>query len=342
MNKKTILITMMALALLFTGCGGGKDGAVATVDGVEISQDTFDLYYKIRRQTVVAQLGEEGLEQPFDELGRTTGEVIREDILDNLITNQVVVNAAKDVDLGDLDGKAQEQIDLEKEYTGEEQFKATLESLGVTEEQYKSILKDNLTITEYREKKMDEYEVADEEIQNFYDENKDYLNEVEARHILVETEEEANNVLKRLEGGEDFAVLAQELSKDPGSAIQGGNLGYFSQGQMVEAFDNFAFNGNIGDISEPIETEFGFHIIEITGSKNSLEDYREEIVKAVQSEKFTKDLEELEKKAKVKKHLDTSKEPESIKQYLEEQKANAPVEETPAEEGSPEETTEKP
>ena len=342
MNKKTILITMMALAVLFSGCGGGKDGAVATVDGVEISQDTFDLYYKIRRQTVVAQLGEEGLEQPFDNLGRTTGEVIREDILDNLITNQVVINAAKDVDLGDLDGKAQEQIDLEKEYTGEEQFKATLESLGVTEEQYKRILKDNLTITEYRDKKMGEYEVTDEEIQSFYDENKDYLNEVEARHILVETEEEANNVLKRLEAGEDFAALAKELSKDPGSAIQGGNLGYFSQGTMVEDFDNFAFSGNVGDISEPIESEHGFHIIEITGSKNSLEDYREDIVKAIQSEKFSKELEELEKKAKVKKHLDTSKEPESIKKYLEEQKANAPVEETPTEEESPEETTEKP
>lgn len=332
MNRKKILITMMAIALLVTGCGGGKDGVVATVDGSEISQETFDLYYRIRRENFVSQAGEDALNEKFDELGRTNGEVIREDILNSLISNQVVLNAAKDEDLGDLDTLVEEQVKAEKEYNGEEQFNSTLDTLGVTEEQYKNILKDNLTIGQFRDKKIKEYEISDEEIQKFYDENKDHLNEVEARHILVETEEEANNVRKRLENGEDFAELAKELSKDPGSAIQGGNLGYFQRGAMIEAFDNFAFSAEIGEISEPIETQFGFHIIEVTGAKNSIEDYKDDITMALQSEKFTNEMKALEESAKIKKHMNTSKEPESIKKYLEEKKANAPAEEAPKEE----------
>ncbi len=345
MNKKKILITMMAVALLLTGCGGGKSGAVATVDGVDIPQETFDLYYKIQRENLVSQMGEEALEQPYDQLGRTTGEVVRTNILDNLISNQVVLNAAKDADIGDVDAITDQQMATEKEYSGEEQFASTLESLGITEDQYRSIIKDNITITEFRNKKIEEYEISDEEIQNFFEENKDHMNEVEARHILVETEEEANNVLKRLEDGEDFADLAKELSQDPGSAVQGGNLGYFTQGAMVEEFDTFVFGAEIGEISEPIETQFGFHIIEVTGKKSSLEDYREDIVKALQGEKFIEEMEALEKKAKVQKHIDLSKEPDSIKQYLEEQKANAPAEETPTdttEEAPVEEETKKP
>ncbi|NLD18098.1 MAG: hypothetical protein GX666_11055 [Tissierellia bacterium] len=335
MNKKKILITMMAFALLLTGCGGGKSGAVATVDGVDIPQETFDLYYKIQRESLVSQMGEEALEQQNDKLGRTTGEVVRTNILDNLISNQVVLNAAKDADLGDIDAITDEQIATEKEYSGEEQFATTLESLGISEEQYKSIIKDNITITEFRNKKMAEYEISDEEIQKFFEENQDYMNEAEARHILVETEEEANNVLKRLENGEDFAELAMELSQDPGSAVQGGDLGYFAQGAMVEEFDTFVFGAEVGEVSEPIQTQFGFHIIEVTGKKSSVEDFKDDIVKALQGQKFLEEMEALEKKAKVQKHIDLSKEPESIKKYLEEQKANAPVEEVP------EETTEE-
>ena len=84
-----------------------------------------------------------------------------------------------------------------------------------------------------------------------------------ARHILVETEEEAQEVVKRLEAGEDFGELAAELSIDPGSATKGGDLGFVPRGRFVEPIDEAVFTLPVGEISEPIQTQFGWHIIEV-------------------------------------------------------------------------------
>ena len=84
-----------------------------------------------------------------------------------------------------------------------------------------------------------------------------------ARHILVETEEEANEVIERLEAGEDFADLAEELSLDTTSGVQGGDLGFVPAGSFVAAVDEAVFTLPIGEISEPIETQFGWHIVEV-------------------------------------------------------------------------------
>jgi parvulin-like peptidyl-prolyl isomerase len=85
--------------------------------------------------------------------------------------------------------------------------------------------------------------------------------QVRARHILLETREEAERVLERLDHGEDFGSLARVLSQDPGSAKERGDLGWFAQGQMVPEFDEVAFNLRPGEISDIVETSFGFHII---------------------------------------------------------------------------------
>ena len=85
--------------------------------------------------------------------------------------------------------------------------------------------------------------------------------QVKARHILVATAEEATALIARLEAGEDFATLAQEASLDTGSGTQGGDLGWFPRGAMVPAFDEAAFALQPGEMSEPVESEYGFHII---------------------------------------------------------------------------------
>ncbi len=87
--------------------------------------------------------------------------------------------------------------------------------------------------------------------------------EVHARHILVETEEEAKKALVRVKAGEDFAKLAAELSKDPGSGKDGGDLGFFTKQRMVPEFAEAAFKTEPGQVSEIVKSQFGFHIIKV-------------------------------------------------------------------------------
>jgi len=88
-----------------------------------------------------------------------------------------------------------------------------------------------------------------------------------ARHILVASEEEANAVIERLKKGEDFGTIAAELSIDTSSGVNGGDLGWFSRGQMVEPFETAAYALKIGEISQPVQSDFGFHVIQLLGKE---------------------------------------------------------------------------
>jgi peptidyl-prolyl cis-trans isomerase C len=92
--------------------------------------------------------------------------------------------------------------------------------------------------------------------------------EVRARHILVKTEKEAQDVLVKLKGGADFEKLAREISTDPSAKTNGGDLEYFGKGQMVAEFSDAAFKLNKGQISQPVKTQFGFHIIKVEDKRS--------------------------------------------------------------------------
>ncbi|MBD3209916.1 peptidylprolyl isomerase [Candidatus Micrarchaeota archaeon] len=91
--------------------------------------------------------------------------------------------------------------------------------------------------------------------------------QIRASHILLSSQEEAKSVLEELKVGRGFAELAKKYSSCP-SSEQGGDLGYFSKGQMVKEFENAAFSLDVGDISEPVKTEFGYHLIKVTDKKD--------------------------------------------------------------------------
>ena len=92
------------------------------------------------------------------------------------------------------------------------------------------------------------------------------VNEVKASHILVKTQMEAQKVSGKLASGSDFANMAKKFSKCP-SGRNGGDLGYFGKGKMVPAFEEAAFEMEIGEISKPVETQFGYHIIMVTDKR---------------------------------------------------------------------------
>jgi peptidyl-prolyl cis-trans isomerase C len=112
--------------------------------------------------------------------------------------------------------------------------------------------------------------ITDEALHKLYDEATKQMaaeKEVHARHILVETEDEAKAVLAELKNGADFAELAKKKSKDPGAA-DGGDLGYFTKDQMVPEFAEIAFKLENGQISDPVKTQFGWHIIKVEDKRD--------------------------------------------------------------------------
>jgi peptidyl-prolyl cis-trans isomerase C len=92
--------------------------------------------------------------------------------------------------------------------------------------------------------------------------------EVRARHILVENEDDAKKIATRVKGGEDFAKVAGEVSKDPGSKTDGGDLGFFTKDRMVEPFAEAAFKLEPGQISDPVKSQFGWHVIKVEEKRN--------------------------------------------------------------------------
>jgi len=112
--------------------------------------------------------------------------------------------------------------------------------------------------------------VTEQDAKNYYEKHKAELasvSQIRASHILVKTEAEAKQILEKLKKGGNFAELAKKYSIDPGSAKNGGDLGYFSSGQMVPEFEQAAAKLKPGEISEPVKTKFGYHIIKVTDRK---------------------------------------------------------------------------
>ena len=125
--------------------------------------------------------------------------------------------------------------------------------------------RDKLLLDEYMEREVKKA-VTPEAARALYDETVKTMRpeqEVRARHILVETEDEAKKVAARVKGGEDFAKVAGEVSKDPGSKTDGGDLGFFTKDRMVQPFAEAAFKLEPGQISEPVKSQFGWHVIKL-------------------------------------------------------------------------------
>ncbi|MGM0641710.1 MAG: peptidylprolyl isomerase [Thermotogota bacterium] len=128
-------------------------------------------------------------------------------------------------------------------------------------------------------KLFEDVKVDDAAAQKYFEENKAQFKKpesVQASHILVKTEEKANEIKEKLNSGESFEELAKEFSECP-SKQQGGDLGNFSKGQMVPEFENVAFNMEEGNISDPVKTQFGYHIIKLTDKQEAQEAKFEEV-----------------------------------------------------------------
>jgi peptidyl-prolyl cis-trans isomerase C len=148
--------------------------------------------------------------------------------------------------------------------------------------------------------------VTDEAIQAAYDESYGTEapgTEYNAAHILVETEAEAQAIVAELEGGADFATIARERSKDPGSGAQGGDLGWFGPGMMVEPFEQAVVALEPGAVSAPVETQFGWHVIRLNETRPvpvpTLEEVRDQIAGELEQAAIEAAIAELQESADI-------------------------------------------
>ncbi len=143
----------------------------------------------------------------------------------------------------------------------------------------------------------------DAAVQKYYDDHAVQFKrpQVKARHILVKEKADADAILAQIKGGADFAKLAADKSLDSGSAKQGGELGWFEQSRMVKEFADAAFAAKKGDTIGPIETKFGFHIIEVEDTRDSkpLEEVKDQIKTQLRSEIIQAYIDELKKGATI-------------------------------------------
>lgn len=255
--KKVIYIAIgvIAASAIFLLMSFGQNNGVASVNGKEISKDEL-----------------------YAQMLKTNGT----ETLDLMISEEIVRQEAEKEDITVSDEEIEAEIAVyEEQYGGAEELDSALAASGMTVESLKEEVQTYVKIEKLIGPGI---EITDEQIQTYFDENKDSLGQseqVEASHILTATKEEAEEVQAKLAEGGDFAELAKEYSTDTASAENGGELGAFGAGEMAPAFEEAAFAMKVDDISKPVETEFGFHIIKVTGkteaAEATLENSKEEI-----------------------------------------------------------------
>jgi peptidyl-prolyl cis-trans isomerase C len=244
-------------------------------------------------------------------------EVYRQ-VLDRLVGFHLLVQEAKARKVVAPPWEVDSQVEqIKKQFPTEDAFKQMLQARGVTVEQLRDDTARTIAVNVMLKNEIEpKIVITEADSKKFYDENKPRFRQddaVHASHILIRTPEnadvaakakaktQADDLLAQVKKGADFADLAKKHSQDPGSAPNGGDLGFFSKGQMVPAFEQAAFGLKPGDTSGVVETPFGFHIIRVSEFKAGrdlgyaevkaqIEDYLKQQMRDKRSQEFVDQL----------------------------------------------------
>jgi peptidyl-prolyl cis-trans isomerase C len=208
---------------------------------------------------------------------------MKDEVLENLIAREVLYQKSKAEEIKVDEAMLDEHMaTLKQQFPSEDEFKKTLGEMGLSEAGLRSDFERAKAIEQLLDEEVSKkIVISDEETKKYYAENPamfKHPEQVRASHILITVDPKAEDSAKaasrakleavqaRLKQGEDFAALAKEVSQCP-SASKGGDLGYFRQGQMVEPFEKAAFALKPGEVSDIVETQFGYHLIKVADHK---------------------------------------------------------------------------
>lgn len=264
-------------------------GAIAAVGDGAVETAEFDLLIGQREQTAVNQGAE------FPAVGTVEYETIKNQLVEFLVQREQFTQEAAALGITVTDEELDARLEELKEqfFEGDEaRYLEELENQGLTEEQVVSDLRFQLITDALFARVTESINVDETEISTYYTENQDSFMSSEQRevaHILVETKEEADKIRASIEEGEDFGKLAEDNSIDSGTAVNGGAYTAV-KGLSVPEFDDVAYALETDEVSDPVETQFGWHIIKAVGDiqpaeLQPLEEVRDQIEALLRSER---------------------------------------------------------
>ena len=232
----TLAITASAIAgaLMLSGCGESR--TVAMVNGQKITKGELDARLE-------SQNGRQALQQ--------------------MVQQDLIFQYAKDHNISVGDADVNKQLAQIEQRFPAGQFETVLKNQGMTLDDAKNVIREQLIVKRAVDQTITVPEPA---IKDYFTKNHasfDAPKQVRARHILVKTKSEADSIEAQLRKGANFADLAKKFSMDPGTKDKGGELGFFGPNQMVKAFQDVAFSLRPGQTSQPVQTPFGWHVIQV-------------------------------------------------------------------------------
>ncbi len=279
--KIKLLALLGAAAVAFAACGDSDitARAAATVNGEKITVDEVDR--ELAKFEKSAQFEQLTAEQDADKVRRQ----FEQGYLSQIVRRHVMRPLAEERDLEVTEAEVDDSIEaIKADFPSEKEFEDALDQQGVSMDQLPELVRDQLTEEALREDVKSEIEPNDDELQSYYDENIDRYQQTKASHILIEQRGEAEDVAKELQDAKAneieklFVERAKKLSQDPGSGKKGGDLGYFASGELVPEFEEAAGKLELGEVSDPVQSEFGFHIIRVTDRRlQPFEEVRDQI-----------------------------------------------------------------
>ncbi|MTT30479.1 peptidylprolyl isomerase [Terrilactibacillus sp. BCM23-1] len=247
--KKLIIILAAVIGLSSLAACGNNDTIVSTNAG-NVSKD--DLYNEMK-----------------DTYGK---QVLQQMVYDKILSKHYKVTKKE------IDAKINE---IKKSVGSDEQFQLALQQNGLTEKQFRDNVRQQLLLTKAE---TDGVKVSDKEAKDYYNKNKDQLKQIKASHILVKDKKTADSIEKQLKEGKKFSDLAKKYGTDA-TKDKGGDLGWFKKGAMDADFEKAAFKLKVNEVSSPVKTQFGYHVIKLTGVKDSYNDLKSAAVDAVKQSK---------------------------------------------------------
>lgn len=236
---------------------------------------------------------------------------IQKQILDILVDQKLYEQQAEKLGVKVTDQEVENEVNrTKKRFPSEAEFAKALKDAQMTLDDLREFTKNRLLQERVNNKVVGKITVTDAEMQDYYEKNKDQFKDpeqVKVSHILVKTEDEAKKIRAEIVGGLDFAEAAKKYSTDAATKTKGGDLGFVQKGVMAAEFEQAAFALGIGEVSQPVKTQFGWHLIKVFEKKAERQKTYDEVKESLKqmleaqkkSDKIQKWLEGIRKKSKI-------------------------------------------